>query len=224
MDELLNISVTDIIQAVITIANIFIVYLVYKLTKKDINPKLHLVPTKRKPLDIIREDDEYSIFSTYDGYSRAVNHELFDIDFDQRGFPEQSQYHPPLIWELILHNKGEYNASFIELEYELIIYKVDMKFGTDEADVVEEAYVPYKTIKRKESFEYLAPDDHRKIKVLYLLGEFIKADLVVTSLKSKEIEFITSPIVVDKYSHPTLEWLSDGYHHRQVIGAHKPVK
>ncbi|MFK5709839.1 hypothetical protein [Lysinibacillus boronitolerans] len=223
MNELLNINLTDIILVMATLTNVWIVFLVYKLTRKDINPILHLVPIKRKPIDNNYEDEEYSIFDAYDGFSNVVNHDI-NIDFDQRGFPDESQYHAPLLWELQIHNNGEHTATFVELEYEIIIYKVDMTFGTDEADVIDEKYVPYRTIKRKETFEYLAPKDNRVFKVLYLRGEFIQADLVVTSLKSKEIEHITSRIVIDKYTQPMLQWLSDSYHHRQVIGTHKPVK
>lgn len=82
----------------------------------------------------------------------------------------------------------------------------------------------YKTVKRKETFEYLASKDKRVFKVLYLHGEFIQVDLVVTSLKSEEIEHINTHIIIDKYPQPMLGWLSDSYHHRQVIGAHKTKK
>lgn len=224
LKDFFSINLTDIIQVLATLINVLIVYLVYKLTRKDINPKLHLVPLKRRPLDSKLEDDEYSLFDAYDGFYKVINDDLNKIDFEQRGFPESSQYHAPLVWELQVHNNGEHRATFIELEYEITVYKVEMEFGTDEADVIAEKNVPFKTIKRREVFDYLAPKDSRVFKILYLQGEFIQADLVITLLKSKEIKYIDSKVVIDSYKHPMLNWLSDSYHHRQVIGTHKPVK
>lgn len=224
MIDFLKNHITEIVQIAITLANVLIVFFVYKLTKKEVNPKLHLIPVKRKPIETLSDDDEYSVFEKYDGYSNAVNSELLDIDFDQRGFPDESQYHAPLVWEIELRNDSEYVATFIELNYEITIYKVDMTFGIDELDIVSEKYVPYKTFKRNESFDYLAPNDKKVFKVLYLHGEFIKADIKITSLKSKEFTFISKPITLDEYKQPMLEWLSDSHHHRQVIGSYKQPK
>ncbi|PIC94561.1 hypothetical protein CSV69_16100 [Sporosarcina sp. P26b] len=223
MDEILNISVTDIVQVLITLVNVAVVYLVYKLTRKEVNPKIHLVPVKRKPIEVT-EDDEYSIFEVYDDYLNIVNNEILTIDFDQRGFPDSSQYHAPLVWEIEVHNKSDYIATFIELEYEITIYKVEMQFGIDELDITSEEYVPYNIFKRSINFDYLASDDKKVFKVLYLHGEFIKADIIITKLKSKELEFISTPIRLDEYKQPMLDWLSDSHHHRQVIGSYKPIK
>lgn len=224
MEEFLKSNITEIAQIAITLANLLIVFFVYKLTKKEVNPKLHLIPVKKKPFYALSESDdgEYEIFKKRDDYPFLLNRELNDINFEQRGFPDSSQHHAPLIWEIEIHNNSEYVATFIELRYELTIYKVDMTFGIDELDIVSEKYVPYTTIKRSESFEYLAPNDKKVFKVLYLKGEFIKADISITSLKSKEFNFISKPITLDVYKQPMLEWISDSHQHRLLIGSYKP--
>lgn len=224
LDEILSISLTDIVQVIITIVNVVVVYLVYKLTRKEVNPKLHLIPIKRKPIADLSDDDEYNLFEKTDSFFKVVNEEVNNMDFEQQGFPDSSQHHAPLVWEIEIHNNSDYLATSIEFEYEITIYKVDMEFRIDEFDIISEKYVPYKSFTRIESFDYLAPHDKKTYKVLYLYGEFIKADIKIKKLKSKEFEFISEPIILDEYKHPMLNWLSNSHHHRLLIGSYKPQK
>lgn len=208
-----SLSITDVVQVLVAIVNVFLVWLVYRLTKKDINPKLYIKPIQRK------HNTDYEPM-----YDRNVNRGLDEIDFEQRGFPESSLFHDSIIWELEIHNNSEFPAHDVVLDYEIIVKKVDIDFGIDEADVIEERYIPYHTIKRSFELDYLAPSDKKVIKVLYLIGKFTKADLIVNKLESKEGKYIDKSILIDTYEHPEFEKLTSSYHHRCLIGAHKEPK
>lgn len=215
-----SITITDGIQVLVAIVNIYLVWLVYKLTRKDINPKLYIKPLQRKPKNNIDTDEEI-YESSFDKY---VNSEILDLDFDQRGFPDDSLKHSSIIWEIEIHNSSEFIATNIELDYEFTIKKAEMEFGIDELDIVSVKYVPFKTIKRKYNLEYLAPNDKKVIKVLYLLGEFTKADLRVNTLRSNESIFIDSPILLDVYEHPDFYYLDGSHHYRSLLGSYKEPK
>jgi hypothetical protein len=104
----------DIIAAISTIFNLIIVYLVYRLTKKDLNPKLYV---------------QSCIEDAGNKYDKGVNAKIDHINFDQKGFPEIG--HNTLIWKLKLLNNGELPATKVKLKYSIIIQKAEFDYGIE---------------------------------------------------------------------------------------------
>ncbi|QQP10406.1 hypothetical protein FJQ98_14030 [Lysinibacillus agricola] len=190
-----------IITLIISILNILIAYRVYRFTKKDVNPKLSVKSTF--------EDSENE-------YSKSVNKELLEINFETRGFPKIQ--HNTKLWKLTIENNGELPATNVVLDYSITIKKGDFDFGIDEADILNKRFIDYKTINRTEKFDYIAPDSKKVLKVLYIQGEFPCADLKVKKLKSDEITFIKKEIKIDTYEHPEFSMIVDGPHERKLFG------
>jgi hypothetical protein len=194
----------DTLTAVTTIVNIFFVYLVYILTRKDKNPKLYVQSNL--------EDAKWS-------YDRSVNHDIDEDDFLKKGFPEIP--HDTLVWKLEIHNNGEYPATNVEVDYSIVIKRSDFDYGIDEADIINHKFVPYKTLKRKISFDYIPPNGEKVVSILYIRGEYPEADLSINKLKSSERTYIKEPVLLQKYEHPGFQTLADSHDFRLMIGSYK---
>lgn len=197
-----------VFEGLIAAVNIFLAYLVFKLTRKDVNPKLYILS---------KIDDTKNSELFYDVALRPAE----ECNFDQQGFPEIS--HEEKLWKMELHNNGNLPATNIILEYVLTIKKAELEFGIDEADIVSHEFVDFKTYTQKVEIDYLAPNSFKKIDIVYLYGEFPKADLKVYWLVSKEESFIKRPILIDSYEHPEFLQIQDSQHGRQMFGAYKRV-
>jgi hypothetical protein len=194
----------DGLTVISAILNVYFVYLVYKLTQKDINPKLYITSTIK--------DAKYE-------YDKGVNLEVDNIDFNKKGFPEIG--HDTLLWELQVINNGDLPATNVIVEYSIIIKRAEFEYGIDKADVINERFIDFKTINKTIEFDYIAPQSEKKLKILYLTGVFPYADLKINKLTSKERKFIKNPLLIDTYEHPEFLVLSDSHHFRQMIGAYK---
>lgn len=196
--------VYNIIVSLVPIANLFIVYLVYKLTRKNINPKLYL---SSEILDAINQ------------YSKQVNEELNHFNFNIKGFPDVM--HDTLLWNLSVSNNGDLPATKVIVRYKIVIKKATFEYGIDQADIKNERFIDCYEISRTLEFDYIAPQSHKTVPVLYLTGIFPYADLIITSLTSKERIFIDKPLIIDTYEHPDFNVLQDSQHYRQLLGVYK---
>ncbi|OLP64727.1 hypothetical protein BACPU_23170 [Bacillus pumilus] len=196
----------DIVLVIISIVNLLFVYFAYKLTKKDVNPKLFVTP-------ILRDTEEYD---------KTVNHELLEMNFNQKGFPEIP--HNLQLWQVKICNNGDLPATNVVIEYSITIKKAEFDFGLDAADVYNERFVDFHSISRTKKFDYLPPNFEKVINVLYLDGKFPYADLKINKMTSNELTFIKDKILIDTYEHPEFQKLEDSHHHRQMLGADNEIK
>ncbi|MFF2287297.1 hypothetical protein [Peribacillus butanolivorans] len=194
----------DGITVITAILNVIFVFLVYKLTQKDINPKLYV---------------STSIEDAKNKYDKGVNAEVDNIDFNKKGFPEIG--HDTQLWQLKVFNNGDLPATNVIVEYSITIKKAEFEYGIDKADVINERFLDFKTINKTIKFDYIAPHSEKIEKILYLKGDFPYADLKISTLISKERKFIENPILLQTYEHPEFLVLEDSHHARQMIGAYK---
>ena len=195
-----------IFEVLIAAVNVFLAYFVFKLTRKDVNPKLYVISKIEDTKD--------------EGLRLDVTlHPRQDCDFNQKGFPEI--HHGEKLWKMEIHNNGDLPATNIVLEYILTIKKADFEFGIDEADIINQKFVEFKTYNEKVEIDYLAPNTFKEINIMYLDGDFPQADLKVYWLTSKEESFIKQPLLIDSYEHPEFWVLEDSHHGRQMLGVNK---
>lgn len=209
-------------------------YFIYKLTKRDINPKLYVKPRMRKCNTLQGMDFNLAEKPCKEGLiidmefngsdSAAINYELMDFDYNNKGFPGQNFEHEPQIWEIEIHNYGDFPATNIKIEYALILYKADLKFGIDEADLTGYNFESFKTHIGHSNFDYLAPQDSKYVKVLYVCGRFHKAELIVRSLQSDELSYFDQRMIIDTYTHPGLNYQPNDYQFKLLLGVHKPIE
>ncbi|WP_039042965.1 hypothetical protein [Sporosarcina sp. ZBG7A] len=200
-----DLNFTDILQVVVAIVNIWFVVLVYKLTRKDINPKLYVTPL------------QYDVGSEF---SKLVNEEILEINFKEEGFP-MIRMEKFKLWELSLANSSDLPATKIVLNYEVVIKKAKIKYGEiDEIDVESYEFVPFDRFERTYTLDYLAPHDEIKIPVLYLTGEFSEAEVYVNSLYSDERRYFKQKILVDTFKHPELDRMQGSHQMRQMLGVY----
>lgn len=204
--------IESVINIIGTLVNLFFVYLVYKLNKKDSNPKLSLITRFED-----KNDDDYSFLDLNTLFNRYY-FESNGIDFNLSGFPEIE--HNERKWKLEIDNKGEFPAINVRLSISLVIKRVEFDIGIDETDILNEKIVDYKKVTKEIEIDYLPALSKREIDIVILRGDFIVADLVINKLISDEMEYIEKPIKIDIYKHLDLiEGLEDSYHYRKLIGA-----
>ncbi|KKK10306.1 MULTISPECIES: hypothetical protein [Bacillus] len=194
--------ITDILTVIVSFINLVFVYFVYKLTKKDVNPKLYIIP--------VLKDAEGR-------FDKNVIHELVTMNFNQQGFPKI--IHNNQLWQLKICNNGELPATNVVIEYSITIKKAEFDFGLDKADVINERFVDFKTISKTIKFDYLPPNFEKVVDVLYLDGKFPYADLKINKMTSNELIFINDTILMDTYEHPEFQKIEDSHHYRQMLGA-----
>ncbi len=203
-----DLNFTDVLQVVVAIVNVWFVVLVYKLTRKDINPKLYVTPRQN--------DVGYE-------YSKLVNEEILEVNFKEEGFP-MIRMEEFKLWEISLANSSDLPATKIVMNYEVLIKKAKIKYGeNDEIDVESYEFVPFEKFERTFTLDYLAPHDEINIPVLYLTGEFSEAEVYVNSLYSDERKYFKQKILVDTFKHPEWEGILDSHQMRQMLGVYYKI-
>ena len=118
-------------------------------------------------------------------------------------------------------NNGDLPAVNVKMKYSIIIKKAVFDYGIDEADIINEHFIEYKTIVRNALFIYIPARSEVVEEVLYLTGDFCYADLILHKLKSDERTFINNSIKIDVYEHPDFSEIADSHHLRKVLGVYK---
>lgn len=229
-------KIESCINIIVGIVNLYFVLLVYRLNKRETNPKIsfnpkiadfsklnRLVDINVKQNMTPEEKKEEEIVSKH--LEEWYDVTLFDeevyfgkINFDLSGFPEIS--HENMLWVLNIDNKGDFPAINLIVEIELVIKRVKFDTGIDSADIINPRFVDYKRISKIIKLDYLPSRYSKKIKLLKLQGDFIEADLYIKKAYSDEITYIEKLIKIDTYTHPVyLSGFKDMPHMRRCFGA-----
>lgn len=198
--------ILDVVSVVSTIINVIIVIQVFRLTRKDICPKLSLIP---------------SIEDAMFDYDRALNEEVDSINFNQTGFPEEGKKHPNKLWKILIKNYSDLPAVNVEMKYSIVVKRAEFKKDRDILDVCDEHFVDYLTIPRKIHFDYIPAQAEMDVHVLYLTGCFLCADLIIDRLSSDERTYIKKPVKIGVYEHPNIHELEDSNDYRKLYGLYK---
>lgn len=107
------------------------------------------------------------------------------------------------------------------VKYTITIQKAQFDYGIDEADIINEKFIDYKSIEEEETFDYIPPGTKKVIRILYINGQFPYAKLYITKLYSTERVFINKSTHIYTYEHPEFQQLQDGNHYRRMLGAYR---
>lgn len=182
------------------IINIYFVWLVYRLNKKNGNPKISFN---------IEQEEISSIYSTTDRFLFKETYLEGYIDTKADGLPDER--HNPFIWKLKIDNKGEFPATNLNIDLELIIKRVicetskESMGGVDSDDIILWRYKDYQVFKEKIEINYLPALSSKMIQIAYLDGKFFKADLHIKKAKSNEAHFTKKSFLLDTYTYEGLE-------------------
>ena len=194
------------IMAIGTMISAFIAFNVYSLNKKEINPRLSVIPKK------IKEDNDY-----YYEYSFSLVH----LNVNDPGFPELRFRHDSTLWQFEIVNTSDFPAVEVTVSYSVNIKKAIIEFYESTGDLIDGRYETVFTVNREAKFDYIPAQIKVVEKVLYLNGEFLKADLVIHKLKTKKQSFIKKSITIDTYEHPGFHEINDGGDYYALLGVLK---
>lgn len=212
--------IKDTIDILATIATLYISYAVYKLEKKDNNPKI-VIEHKLIEEDYINVNDDLFY----------ENRDKFEQEKRGDGFPcrryYDEYYNADENDEIIrkykfscieIENKGDFPATNLEIILYIDLKRTTWNFGIDEADVQNIQTPKYKTREIKIQLEYMPPGKKIRKYLFEYEGQFIGYDVRVGKMKSNEVTFIKKDTVIDKVWHEGLEYLSDSIDIREVYG------
>lgn len=206
----------NILEIFLSGISLYIAYLMYKLNKKETNPKISFEPyievasMKNYNKNKIFSDKLYILYNELEELEKKEGH--------IKGFP--SIEHEKQIIYLKMFNRGDYPATSIEIDLELKIKKASWNTDTDEFDIIDESirYLDYRSISKKIKIDYMPSNSMKKIDLCYVSGKFISMDIYI-SCKSKEENFIKNKIKIFTYIHKDLkDGLSDSVHLRKILG------
>lgn len=164
--------------------------------------------------ELTRPTTESNELRTVDYFNYPIGENDFYIEdgelrfTPENGYCSTSEYHKEYDWFFEIKNIGNFSSTDIELFYEIEVTKLLI--------TLEEEYETFSTdpirvhgVSRQVHIPYMAADETKRIFVSTLRGEFADASITITSLKSKELDFITEDTVIDSYIHPTLLMAND---------------
>ncbi|WP_010530922.1 hypothetical protein [Lentibacillus jeotgali] len=192
---------TFIGNVLVPLANLYIVFLVYKLTHRNLNPKLFV---------------EGTIEDAKNKFDASVNDKISGLDFNQEGFPFPEVKHDMVVWKLRIHNNGDLPATNVNIEYFIRIQKKE--FDILEGLPANERLVKFQDIKETLYYDYIPPGGYKEEDILYINGKFPQAKLYINKLQSKEVRFIKSPVHIDTYKHYGFEKIHDTDDGLKLIG------
>lgn len=201
------------------VTSCIIAYMVYKFNfKKDSFSKLSLKAGKfRSEASMEHYSLGNSALLELPMYLNILNDEhVYFSDLKNKaerfiskyGYPLADTYHMPYDWYIEISNKGYFDTVDIEISYTINIYKLAYIFDGSLDELSSYELILGDTIHKTESISYISSEDSIKIFVCRLYGAFVKADLVINSLKSKKMSHIKVPTKIDTYLSPYLTGLS----------------
>lgn len=217
MSNIKNLEVIkNFIEISSTILTLWISILVYRLQKKENNPRL-VIEHKLVDENIIRIEDEFFFKNRF----------RFEHDKRGDGFPYR-RYNDDIYMEdenmkdkyscIEIENKGNFPATNVNLILYIDLKRTFWKFGDDEADVKSKKVRKYKSEKIKYKINYIPPGKKIRRYIFRYEGQFIEFDVKVRKLKSKELKFIKKYTLIDTVRHEGLKYLSDSKDEREVYG------
>jgi hypothetical protein len=197
-------NILDVLTVLISLINVAVVVMVYKLTHRDVNPKLYVKPKIMKDPSM---------------FPKLLNTKIDYNDFNQRGFPEI--HHDPYIWSVELHNNGDLPATNISITLSIIIQKAIFHEQKYAGDIEKHRLVDFKEYNHVFMFDYIPPNSSVNKDFLLLSGEFPSAILKVKKLVSSERTFINKPTQIGYYKHLLFGNLADMDDYRKLLGVYK---
>lgn len=204
--------IVKIAVVIIGLLSLVLSIFVFKFNfKKDSFSKISLKPLKVLSMDDSTKDRTKKSLTDLE-YINDMNDE--DVHFkktekgysyrfgSRNGFCNDTLLHEMYDWVIEIENRGAFPSTNIEIEYEILIKKLNV--FSDEDGMNGFQMIPECTVKRSIKIDYMAADDKKKIFVTTLNGEFPQAFISVLSLRSSEMKFIKKRTQIDSYIHPKL--------------------
>ncbi|MGN4289659.1 hypothetical protein [Bacillus cereus group sp. MYBK87-2] len=197
-----------LISALGTLVSAVFVFLTYKVYKKSLDTRLHVISK-------IENEEE----QTYDHRFYLRNYEEFwGLEFGGEGFPHEDFHHSKKKWSLNIENKGDVPATDVKLKYRINIYNTEITYGIDQNDVVAQQEAVYVWGEKEIRIQYLPPGGSYSVPLIYLEGEFPRATVEIEYFKCNENSFIKNRVEVGSYEHPDMFKLADSVDHKKFVG------
>ncbi|WP_101773791.1 hypothetical protein [Peptostreptococcus faecalis] len=213
------ISIKNIIELILSIVNIYFVFLVYKLNKKESNPKLGF------STNIKEYDFKSNLSKTFDHSNgifsdriKLLNVKIRNNDIDHKRFPYENHNSKSLY--LKISNTGDFPATDIVINIDFIIKRTLWDKNLDPLSISAEDcnIVKYKIFSEELKIDYIPAQSDEIVFLTILYGTFISADLVINSAKSNEMKFIKKPTKLYTYFHESYDNYSDSAQFRSIMG------
>lgn len=211
------------IEIIIMFATAYISYAVYKLEKKENNPKI-VIEHKLVEEDYINVKDDLFY----------ENRDKFEQEKRGDGFPCRRYYDEYYNYDknieitrkykfscIDIENKGDFPATNLEVILYIDLKKTNLEFSSDEVNEESENVVKYKSEKIEYKINYMPPGKKIRKYIFEYEGQFIGFDVRVIKMKTDEVTFIKKDTVIDTVWHEGLEYLSDSIDIREVYGCVK---
>lgn len=216
----------DIFEIILGLINIYFVVLVYKINKKDSNPKLSFEVIRKKEIFTNKTDMSSFEHSKYFTQNLLFGYELSLLELEINktkagsGFPKD--FHSPTYIDLLIYNKADFPTTNVQIDISYVIKKVIYETGIDEIDIIEESieFIDYKTIKKSININYLSANSETCYPLAITEGRYISADIYLNKVTSDELTFIKKPVKIYTYKHDSLLiGFRDYMQYRKVFGA-----
>ncbi|MGB4588053.1 MAG: hypothetical protein WBI17_02315 [Clostridiaceae bacterium] len=123
--------------------------------------------------------------------------------------------------KLNIHNNGNIPATNIKIEYNIVTYINDIKFGVDKAEILDYKSVKFERVTRNLEYDYIPPGDSRS-EIIFYVSRYPQCDIVVNKLVCSEEKFISSDTVVFRYNDERFEELGDNQDLLFLLGVYNP--
>lgn len=195
-------TITIVFSALSVVLTAIYVCLTRKLVFSQFGPKLYVVG------EIIEIEKGIS------SWDKSLMSDFNPEKIKGKGFVYKSANKK---WNLKIYNNGNRPAANIKLNYTIKTYKHDIKFGIDEADILDYTPVDYKSVSKKLEIDYLPPNTNESY-TIFFMSTFPKADLLINLLKCDGGTFIEKEVRVSKYFNEEFEYIKDSPHLKKLLG------
>lgn len=204
--------------------NLYLVFTVFRFTKKMSQSKLSISP------NLIRKFTPPA--NVVDNYQKRDQEffKVFDLkEFDGEGFPYISERTKPEVLYLKVNNRGDLPSTNIKIELNLKIYKTKIKYDKrypDRLDILSQSKKRHSNKKFIVTIPYMGADEERLYDLCEIYGQFREVELVLikikanghTYFKEKVLNYLLSPTIIFHYKHPDFENAKDTESKRKMYG------
>lgn len=123
--------------------------------------------------------------------------------------------------ELSIINNGNLPATNVKVEYCIVTYINEIKFGVDQAEILEYKAVEFEKIQRVLNFDYIPPNGSRE-ETIFLTSRYPQCDIFINKLKCTEGSFVNKNTNIYRYKDDRFEFLGDNQDLLYLLGIYNP--
>ncbi|MGF0348250.1 hypothetical protein ACQR3P_31905 [Rhodococcus sp. IEGM1300] len=221
------------INVLLVCANVYLVFTVYRYTKKMSQSKISISPESR--LSVLSVLEQKQIEQEVEKAERDTNYFVYFYDVQGEGFPIDvfDKPVPSKTMSIRVKNRGDMPSIDIKISLKLKIYKTENTYDDKDPyllDIVESKRKLHKEHNYDIIVPYMGADEERVYELFEVTSHFREFELLLEKIESNGFEYFkektggsrVNPTVVRHYTHPKLYLLGDSQDMREVYG-HKAL-